>query len=88
MGDDDDDFPSSEYFHGRPNDIGEDGNHVYNDFYIPLMNEIINEADVPMNEDHVRNHSSTKKAHLFSYHGLKNPNKVALKRKSLTPLGT
>jgi hypothetical protein len=38
----DDDFPSSEYFHGRSNDIGEDGNHVSIDFYIPLMYDIIN----------------------------------------------
>jgi hypothetical protein len=38
-----DDFPSSEYFHGRSNDIGEDGNHFSSDFDIPLNNEIINE---------------------------------------------
>jgi hypothetical protein len=38
----DDDFHSSEYFHERSNDIGEDGNHVFSDFYIPPMNKIIN----------------------------------------------
>jgi hypothetical protein len=54
----DDDFPSSEYFHGRSNDIGEDGNHVSSDFNIPLMNETINEYDGPRNYDHVLNHST------------------------------
>ena len=53
----DDDFPSSEYFHGRSNDIGEDDNHFSSDFDIPLMNKIINEDDGPRNEDHVLNHS-------------------------------
>ena len=38
----DDDFPSSEYFHERSNDIGEDGNYFSSEFYIPLINDIIN----------------------------------------------
>jgi hypothetical protein len=52
----DDYFPSSEYFHGRSNDIGEDVNHVSSDFYIPLVIDIINEYDGPRNEDHFLNH--------------------------------
>jgi hypothetical protein len=52
----DDDFPSSEYFHGRSNYIGEHGNHVSIDFDIPLMNKINNEDDGPRNEYHVLNH--------------------------------
>jgi hypothetical protein len=35
----DDYFPSSEYFHGRSNDICEDGNHFSSEFDIPLINE-------------------------------------------------
>jgi hypothetical protein len=55
----DDDFPSSEYFHGRSNDIGEDGSLFSSDFNIPLINKIINEYDDgPRNEDHVHNHST------------------------------
>jgi hypothetical protein len=54
----DDYFPSSEYFHGRSNDIGEDGNNVSSDFHISLMNEIINEDDGPWNEYHVLNNSA------------------------------
>jgi hypothetical protein len=44
-------------FYGRSNDIGEDGNHLSSDFYILLMNEIINEDDGPRNEYHVLNNS-------------------------------
>jgi hypothetical protein len=54
----DDDFTSSEYFHGRSNGIGEDGNHFSSDYYIPFMNNIINEDDGPRNEYHVLNHST------------------------------
>jgi hypothetical protein len=53
----DDDFPSTEYFHGRSNDIGKDGNHFSSDFDIPLINKIINEYDGPRNEYHILNHS-------------------------------
>jgi hypothetical protein len=54
-----DDFPSSEYFHGRSNGIGEDGNHVSSELFIPLMNKIINEYDGTRNEDNVLNHLAT-----------------------------
>jgi hypothetical protein len=53
----DDDFPSSEYFHGISNHIGEDGNHFFSDFDIPLIDKIINEDDDGIkNDDHVLNH--------------------------------
>ena len=55
----DDDFPSSEYFHGRSNDIGEDGIHFSSEFDIHIINEIINEDDDgPRNEYHVLSHSA------------------------------